>query len=87
MAEQKKRGPGRPKGSKNKKQATPVSAKTKEERIHEMQEQRHADRKVIDEIWAITIIALGILFFFTIFLDTTGAFGQKIHDICLGLYT
>ncbi len=86
MAEQKKRGPGRPKGSKNKKQATPVSAKTKEERIHEMQEQRHADRKVIDEIWAITIIALGILFFFTIFLDTTGAFGQKIHDICLGLF-
>ena len=86
MAEQKKRGPGRPKGSKNKKQATPVSAKTKEERIREMQEQRHADRKVIDEIWAITIIALGILFFFTIFLDTTGAFGQKIHDICLGLF-
>ena len=86
MAQQKKRGPGRPKGSKNKKTPQPVTPKTKEERIKDMQDQRHADRKVIDEIWAITVIALGIMFFFTIFLDTTGAFGQKVHDICLGLF-
>ncbi len=93
MAE-KKRGPGRPPGSKNKttkqsagNKAKPSAApKTKQEQIQDMQRQRHADRKVIDEIWAITIIALGVFFIFTIMLDTTGAFGAKVHDICMGLF-
>lgn len=92
MAE-KKRGPGRPPGSKNKttksgnrSSRAEAAPKTKQEQIEMMQLKRHADQKVIDEIWAITIIAIGIFFIFTIMLDTTGAFGAKIHDICIGLF-
>lgn len=92
MAE-KKRGPGRPPGSKNKNskssasaKTTQVAPKTKQERIEDMQMQRHADLKVIDDIWAVIIIALGLFFFFTVIADSTGAFGARVHDLCIGLF-
>lgn len=94
MAE-KKRGPGRPPGSKNKntkssgktaKSTASTRPKTKQEQIADMQTKRQADNRVVDEIWAITMIAIGIFLIFTIMLDTTGAFGEKVHDICKGIF-
>ena len=84
MAQQKKRGPGRPPGSKNKNTAT--QPKTKEERVKEYQLQDAKDRRQIDVIWSVTLIALGVFLLFTVIFDTTGAFGMAIHDVCLGLF-
>lgn len=89
MAQQKKRGPGRPPGSKNKKSSQPApkaAPKSKEEHIKDIQYQLDKDRRTIDVIWSISLFALGIFLGVTIFLDTTGSFGQKIHDITLGLF-
>ena len=58
MAE-KKRGPGRPPGSKNKKTASKQDSKARE-KAKEIQAKRKADRRVMDEIWSIISIALGI---------------------------
>ena len=94
MAE-KKRGPGRPPGSKNKntksqsnsKSATAKSTpKTKQEQIREMQDKRGSDYRTIDIVWGLSIVAIGVFFFFTIVLDNTGALGRAVHDICLGLF-
>ena len=94
MAE-KKRGPGRPPGSKNKntksqsnsKSATAkATPKTKQEQIREMQDKRGSDYRTIDIVWGLSIVAIGVFFFFTIVLDNTGALGRAVHDICLGLF-
>ncbi|MBK5253535.1 MAG: DNA translocase FtsK 4TM domain-containing protein [Peptostreptococcaceae bacterium] len=82
MAEQKKK-PGRPKGSKNKK---PSVNNDKQSEIKKMQEERKADKKVIDEIWAVTIFALGIFLIFTTQLDTTGEFGNAINNVLSGIF-
>lgn len=87
MTETKKRGPGRPKGSKNKSERISSAEKsTKQEKIREMQEKRKSDRKLIDEIWGVTIFALGVFLIFTTQLNTTGAFGEAVHDILKGLF-
>ena len=98
MAESKKRSPGRPKGSKNKstskaKSSGRTSEKalaeadlTRAEDIRKMQEQRRAHNKLMDEIWAVTIFALGIFLVITTQFNTTGAFGDAIHDILRGLF-
>lgn len=85
MAEKKKRGPGRPPGSKNKKkpQEPPVD---KQAKVQELQQKKRADKKVIDEIWAVTIFAIGVFLVFTTQLNTTGAFGEAIHDVLRGLF-
>ena len=94
-----KRGPGRPPGSKNKtkskssssagkasqKQAlTPEEARL--EKIREMQAQYDHDRRNLDGIWSITLFAIGLFLFFTVVMDSTGAFGSAVHDMCLGLF-
>ena len=88
MAQQKKRGPGRPPGSKNKNSTSNTNAtpKTKQEHIKDIQFQIDRDRRTIDVIWSITLIAVAIFLFITVVMDTTGAFGEKIHDLCLGLF-
>ena len=88
MAQQKKRGPGRPAGSKNKTKSsqTKTAPKTKQEKIQDIQMMYDKDKRQIDVIWSITLMALGVFFIFTVIADTTGAFGEKIHDICLGLF-
>ena len=58
-----KRGPGRPPGSKNKtknnnKTSTAQTSKAKE-KAQEIQAKKKADKRVIDEIWAIITIAIG----------------------------
>ncbi len=82
MAEQKKK-PGRPKGSKNKKPAVSVD---KQSEIKKMQDDRKANKKVIDEIWAVTIFALGIFLIFTTQLNTTGEFGTAINNVLSGIF-
>lgn len=87
MAEEKKRGPGRPPGSKNKKKEQINEApKDKHEKIAEMQQKRHADKRVMDEIWGVTLLAIGIFLIFTTQLNTTGAFGIAIHNVLKGLF-
>ena len=93
-----KRGPGRPPGSKNKSKSSgnsggssskksQVSAEeARLNKIREMQEQFDHDRRNVDVIWSITLFALGLFLFFTVVMDTTGAFGSKVHDICMGLF-
>lgn len=91
MAQAGKRGPGRPPGSKNKKTSSKKSSSaakmpTKEERIAEMQDKMDREKRTVDVIWGITMIALGVFLFFTVVMDSTGEFGKKIHDVCLGLF-
>jgi hypothetical protein len=83
-----KRGPGRPPGSKNKpKNNTAASAApTKKEVIDEMQRRSDRDRRNLDVIWSITLFAVGLFLFFTVVMDSTGSFGMKVHDLCLGLF-
>ncbi len=83
-----KRGPGRPPGSKNKpKESSAKSANpTKKEVIDEMQRRSDRDRRNLDVIWSITLLAIGLFLFFTVVMDSTGSFGMKVHDICLGLF-
>ena len=99
--ETKKRGPGRPPGSKNKPKNSGSSSSKKssstrkaavtpddirQERIARMQAQYDRDRRNVDVIWSITLFAVGLFLFFTVVMDTTGSFGRRIHDICLGLF-
>ena len=95
MAETKKRGPGRPPGSKNKKTTSSVknsgkvsssAVKTKQEHIDELRLQSERDKRTIDVIWSITLIAIGVFLLCTVVRKSTGALGLKIHDICMGLF-
>lgn len=81
---QKKRGPGRPPGSKNK--TNHAAAPNRNEQIDEMQRKFDRDRRNVDVIWSITLVAIGLFLFFTVVMDTTGSFGMYIHDFCLGLF-
>lgn len=87
MAEssQKKRGPGRPPGSKNK-TVNHAAAPNKQEQIEEIQRKYDRDRRNVDVIWSITFVAIGLFLFFTVVMDTTGSFGGHIHNFCLGLF-
>ena len=85
---EKKRGPGRPPGSKNKPKNTAQSTKnpTKQEVVSEIQRRSDRDRRNLDVIWSITLFAFGLFLFFTVVMDTTGSFGMKVHDLCNGLF-
>lgn len=84
MAETKKKV-GRPPGSKNKKKEDSVKTKAKEE-IEVMQEKRKADQKVIDEIWAFILIALGAFIFAAVQFHAAGEFGNTIGDGLKGIF-
>lgn len=91
MAETRKRGPGRPPGSKNKKSSSQserqsATPKSKQEHIEELRLQNEKDKRTNDVIWSITLIALGVFLLFTVVRDSTGTFGMKIHDVCMGLF-
>lgn len=88
MAE-KKKGTGRPAGSKNKASNKKTSAKAgpkAKEKAKEIQSQKKADRRVIDEIWAIISIALGIFLIVATFTDGAGALGEMIGNCLKGLF-
>ncbi|MBQ6582815.1 MAG: DNA translocase FtsK 4TM domain-containing protein [Mogibacterium sp.] len=75
-------------GSPNRKDSSKNSSGkgSKQEQIKEMQEKRQRDRRIIDEIWAVVILAVGVFLIFTTQLNTTGAFGDAIHDCLKGLF-
>ena len=91
-----KRGPGRPPGSKNKPKNTSAASApkktsysgnpTKQEVLDEIKRRSDRDKRNNDVIWSITLIAIALFLFFTVVMDTTGSFGQTIHDICNGLF-
>lgn len=92
--ETKKRGPGRPPGSKNKntnsKESKSTAGKarpvTKQERISEMQQEYDRDKRTNDVIWSVTLFAVGLFLLFTVIFNTTGAFGLAINHLCIGLF-
>lgn len=90
MAE-KKRGPGRPPGSKNKKTKSKSVSSGKagpkaKEKAKEIQSKRKADRRVIDEIWAIISIALGVFLIVATFTNGAGELGEIIGNFLKGLF-
>ena len=92
----KKRGPGRPPGSKNKKSKSQSSANNKQaaldpeqakyDRIKALQEEYDRERRNLDVIWSITLTAVGLFLLFTIVMNSTGSFGKSVHDVFLGLF-
>lgn len=93
MAE-KKRGPGRSPGSKNKNSKSQSSAKKTsskggskaKEKAQEIQAKKRADRRVIDEIWAIITIAVGVFLVIATMTSGAGQFGEIIDDFLKGLF-
>lgn len=82
---------------KKKKQTKKTAAKTKEtassphpkewqEQIQELQEQRKRDYRILDKIWGIIFLAVGIFLVITTQLNTTGTFGNAIHSLVFGLF-
>lgn len=76
-----KRGPGRPPGSKNKNTKSKTDSKAKA-KAQEIQAKQNADKRVIDEIWAIITIAIGV---FLAVASFTGGAGKLGVIISLGL--
>ena len=78
------------KSSGNKSQAMTKQPMTqdeiREQRIARLQQEYDRERRNVDVIWSITLFAIGLFLFFTVVMDTTGAFGATVHDICLGLF-
>ncbi len=88
MAERKK-GPGRPPGSKNKTSKSAHSSKGNsraKEKAMEIQAKKKADRRVIDEIWAIIAIAVGIFLVVATLTHGAGQFGEMIGNCLKGLF-
>jgi len=84
MAQTKKK-PGRPSGSKNKTKKQNSKAATKAE-IKAMQEKRKADKRVVDEIWGVIFIALGIFLFAAVQFHAAGELGNTIGDVLKGVF-
>ena len=78
MAEQKRR-PGRPKGSKNKSTIEKEKAQSKAKaKAQEIQAKKRADKRVVDEIWAIITIAIGAFFVVATLTNGAGKLGVKV---------
>ena len=88
MAEAKKK-PGRPPGSKNKntkteskttgKSSGSSGSKSKAKaKVEQIQAKKKADRRVMDEIWAIIAIAIGVFLIVATYTDGAGEFGAII---------
>ena len=87
MAENKKNAKGGSRSSsKNSKKGSDGSSGANEKRVKDMQDKRKADKKVIDEIWAITFTALGVFLMFCTLANAMGVFGNAVHDVLLGLF-
>ncbi len=84
MAQQKKKS-GRSSGTKNKKKADPAKEKARAE-IQEMQARRKADKRVIDEIWGVIFIAVGIFLFAAVQFHAAGELGNTIGDALKGVF-
>ena len=80
-----KRGPGRPPGSKNKNTKGKADSKAKA-KAQEIQAKKNADKRVIDEIWAIITIAIGVFLAVASFTGGAGKLGEIIDLGLKGLF-
>ncbi len=101
MAQTKKK-PGRPPGAKNKntKKTTAKTTQSKKDvktakketkaaakaDVKAMQEKRKADQRVIDEIWGVIFVAIGIFLFAAVQFHAAGELGNTIGDILRGVF-
>ena len=75
--------------AKNKKSKTKKASGTESrarQKAREIQEKRRADKRVVDEIWAIITIAIGIFFAVSIFTSGAGQLGVILRDFMLGVF-
>lgn len=92
-----KRKPGRPPGSKNKNNsnkngsagtrgASSAAGESKaKQRARQIQAERRADQRVIDEIWALIAIAIGIFLIVATITGGAGQFGKMVGDALKGV--
>lgn len=94
MAE-KKRGPGRPPGSKNKKTTKTANSKStsansssskKARKTQESQVRSKTGSRVRDEIWALIILALGVFLLIALQTNTAGEFGLILSNFFKGCF-
>ena len=85
-----KRGPGRPPGSKNKTKNNNKTSKAQtskaKEKAQEIQAKKKADKRVIDEIWAIITIAIGAFLAVATFTTGAGKVGEIIGETLKGVF-
>ena len=78
------------KKSKSRKQNIPPEemerSKARRKQVQELQEQRREDRLILDKIWGVIFLAVGAFLIITTQMNTTGAFGNVIHNITFGLF-
>lgn len=88
MAEQKKRGPGRPPGSKNKKPAAKARGTEKtEQSVHVSSSLGiRTEPRLRDEIGAIILISLGIFLIVALQTELVGIVGNGISDFLKGSF-
>ncbi|MDD6042263.1 MAG: DNA translocase FtsK [Eubacteriaceae bacterium] len=85
MAEKKK--PGRPPGSKNKSNNKKSSGNSKTKiDVEEVKARRAADKRLLDEIWAIIFIAVGLFLFAAVQFHAAGQLGNTIGDVLKGVF-
>ncbi len=56
------------------------------QKAKEIQEKRRADKRVIDEIWAIITIAIGVFFAVSVFSNGAGKLGEMLSEGMKGLF-
>ncbi|MGN0658742.1 MAG: DNA translocase FtsK 4TM domain-containing protein [Emergencia sp.] len=83
MAQPKKKNGKTSQAAKQKKKADQSRAKAE---IKEMQEKRKADKRVIDEIWGVIFIAVGIFLFAAVQFHAAGELGNTIGDVLKGVF-
>ena len=85
-----KRGPGRPQGSKNNTKNNNKTSKAQtskaKEKAQEIQAKKKADKRVIDEIWAIITIAIGAFLTVATFTSGAGKVGEIIGETLKGIF-
>ena len=67
------------------KKSDEVQSKAKQ-KAKEIQEKRKADKRVIDEIWAIITIAIGIFFAVAVLTEGAGKLGEVLKLFMLGVF-
>ena len=68
-----------------KKSESPAKSKAKAE-IRQMQEKRKADQRVIDVIWGVIFIAIGVFLFAAEQFHAAGNLGNSIGDALKGIF-
>ena len=73
-------------GAKKKSSSSKNTNSKAREKAKEIQDKRKADKRVMDEIWAIITIALGIFFAVSVFTSGAGKLGEILSEFMKGLF-